>query len=349
MESLLFAGTYNAEGEQGLFPFAFNEETGRLRPLQGGALTDHPSFAAVFGDVLYAVSEVKDKGRLEAYRILPEPGRLAFLSAVEIPASAMCHAAVWPGGRFVSCANYLSGSFAVFPTEDGKLGQPVYTEAFSGHGFLSRTRQDASHVHSTCISPEGGKLLVADLGLDRVHVYDIDTERGIVERAAASEQIVTPDGTGPRHMVFSADGRFLYLVGELSNQCLVYRWSRTAAQLIQTVSLLRPGFSGETKAADIHFSPEGAFLYVSNRGEDSIAVFAVDADTGRLRPAESACAGGRFPRHFCVTTHCLLIANRYGGGLTVCRRDRETGHIGAVIDRAELPQPVFVGLTEKKI
>lgn len=348
MERLLFAGTYNAAGEQGIFPFAFDEETGRLRPLAGGAVMDQPSFAAVYGDVLYAVSEVRDKGRLEAYRILPEPGRLDFLSAAELPASAMCHVTVWPGGRFVSCANYLSGSFAVFPAEDGRLGQPVYTEAFPGHGFLRETRQDASHVHSTCVSPEGEKLLVADLGLDRVHVYDIDTDSGRVERAAEAEQILTPDGTGPRHMVFSADGRFLYLVGELSNQCLVYRWGRTEAKLIQTVSLLRPDFSGETKAADIHFSPEGTFLYVSNRGEDSIAVFAVDADTGRLRPVESASAGGRFPRHFCVTGDYLLIANRYSG-LAVCRRDRETGRIGAVTDRAELPQPVFVGLTEKRI
>lgn len=166
MGQLIYGGGYNSSGQRGLYAFRFDDRSGRLTPLwSGGAMARNPSFAAVDGGILYAVNELDGIGRVEAYRIDRISGGLTPLGAADLPGSATCHVTVWPGGKYLSCANYLSGSFAVLPANGGLLGEPVYFEQHEGAGALSTGRQDGPHIHSTCVSPGGRWLLAADLGL----------------------------------------------------------------------------------------------------------------------------------------------------------------------------------------
>lgn len=346
MKKLLLTGSYSTGETAASFrSFWFDERTGTLTPAQGIHLRN-PSFAAVHGNVLYIVGEELEKGRLEAYRLDRSNGSMNFLSAVEFPGAATCHVLAWPGGSYVSCSNYLSGSFTVLPAMDGWLDQPIAVQQHTGQGYLCPGRQDGPHVHSTCISPDGKRLFVADLGLDWVEVFRIDAARGILVKEGPQNQIHTPKGEGPRHMTFSSDGRRLYLVTELGNKCFVYDYNCAtgATSHIQTVSLLPSEFTAASKAADVHLSPDDRFLYTSNRGADTLAVFSVDSCTGQLTLIQQAFTHGNFPRSFCVCEHWVIIANRHSGNIAVCQRNPQTGLVGEISHLESLEQAAFVKL-----
>lgn len=345
MKQLIYAGAYNQQGEQGITAYGFDEHTGRLyRLLRGGGDADNPSFAAVDGDFLYAANELPGQARVKSYQIDRKSGSLFLLDSMEFKGANMCHITLWPGKRYLSCANYSSGSFVVIPVEKGKLLQPVCLEQHHGVGVLCTTRQEAPHIHSTCVSPEGRYLLAADLGLDWVRVMEIDVQTGRMNQAPKCVQIYTPGGEGPRHMVFGRDGKYLYLITELANHCLVYGWDEETgnSELVQTVDLLPEGFSGESKAADIHLSPDGNYLYCSNRGADTISVFSVTDNDGTLIPVQNVTSHGEFPRSFAVLEHYILIAARHGNSIIACCRDSKSGLIGPVTDTVALNQAVFV-------
>ena len=345
MDYTLCTGCYTGkDGGTGVGLWTLDAETGTLAK-RGEYPCDNPSFLAVTDQCIYAVSERPESGAVTAFRREPD-GTLSYLNRVDTMGGDMCHVTVWPDGKHLSAANYRSGSLLVRTLNpDGSVGGETAFVQHSGVGFDSADRQEGPHVHATLLSPDGMRLYASDLGLDWLSVYDIGPD-GTLTEAEERAQIRTPDGMGPRHFRFTERGKYLYLVAELGSKLLVYAspdGGKSYAQ-IQSVPTLPPEFTDFNLAADLHFSPDGRFLYISNRGHDSIARFAVDPATGEAEPQGHFPSGGRWPRNFCLTPdgRWLIAANQYSGTLCAYPRDKETGALGKLACRAEAKQVTFV-------
>ena len=336
----VYAGAYtDKENTEGIYHLELDTEKERLRVVRSYRESDSPSFLAVTPDYLYAVSEREDsnEGMVSAYRRNRENGELHFINSIVTRGTAMCHINVWPDGKHFSAANYMSGSvFTGRIREDGSLDRVcAFCQHESTGAGANPVRQDGPHVHCTQLSEDGRRLYVADLGLDRVFCYDIGKDASLMP-VKESAQIHLPAGEGPRHLVFRNQGRFLYLTAELGSKVFVYETKDGGMtyQEIQRVSTLPEGYDGENTAADLHFSRDGRFLYVSNRGMDSLVWYETDAASGRLNTKGCCDAYGKCPRNFCITPddQYLLIANQVSGNIVLCRRNTQTGEPGPKLD-----------------
>lgn len=354
MRYQVYAGAYtDKENQDGIFQLELDTEKETLRIVRTYRECDSPSFLAVTPDYLYAVSEREDSGEgmVSAYQRNRENGELHFINSIVTRGTAMCHINVWPDGRYFSAANYMSGSvFTGNIREDGSLGGVcAFCQHESTGAGANPVRQDGPHVHCTQLSENGRRLYVADLGLDRVFCYDIGKDASLTP-AKESAQIHLPAGEGPRHLVFRNQGRFLYLTAELGNKVFVYETKDGGEtyENIQTVSTLPDGYKGENTAADIHFSRDGRFLYVSNRGMDSIALYEADCADGVLKAKGHFGAFGRCPRNFCVTPDngYLLIANQESGNIVLCKRNADTGELCGKKDEIEMKRVAFVAVPQ---
>lgn len=334
MNTKLWVGSYSAPSGDGIYPFELDRETGRLTPAGRPVKAVNPSYLAFGRDkrFLYAVCETlqfqgTNGGGAAAYRIVPDGG-LEFLGAAPTGGSDPCYLCTDRGCRFLVTANYTGGSFTLFPLgEDGGILPRAAVVQRRGGG-PDKQRQEAAHVHFTAFTPDEKALCAVDLGGDRVAFYRLD--RQLLSFAEEeSRSIPLRPGTGPRHLVFS--GRFLYLLSELSSEVLVLESDGDRYALRQTLSALPSGFSGYSAAAAIRLSPDGRFLYASNRGHNSIAVFRVERD-GLLSPAGRCSCGGNWPRDIAITPEgdFLLAANEKSGEVTAFRVDRASGALDKV-------------------
>ncbi len=347
----LYAGSYTGMGNaEGIYQAKLDTEKGKLRLIRTYRESDNPSFLAAGRDYLYAVSEREEDGMVSAYKRNPADGTLTFLNSVTTKGTAMCHINVWPGGKYFSAANYMSGSvFTGSIGEDGYVGEVCAFCQHSGVGYYNTTRQEGPHVHCTQLSEDGKRLYVSDLGLDQVFCYDVGEDASLTP-AGKRAQIRLPKGEGPRHFIFRNRGRFLYLTAELGNKVFVYETKDggLSYQNIQAASTLPEGYAGENTAADLHFSGDGRFLYVSNRGMDSLVLYEADKASGRLKTKGYYDVYGCCPRNFCITPDggYILIANQTSGNIVLCRRDAETGGICGMADELLVPQASFVTVME---
>lgn len=343
----VYAGSYtSSEDKEGIYQLELDTDKGKLRTVRTYQESDNPSFLAVEPDYLYAVSERDEDGMVSAYLRNREDGTLSFLNSVTTKGTAMCHINVWPGEKYYSAANYMSGSvFTGSIGEDGSVGKVCAFCQHSGVGHYAETRQEGPHVHCTQLSEDGGRLYVSDLGLDQLFCYDVGTD-GSLKLAREEAQIKLPKGEGPRHFVFRSQGRFLYLTAELGNKVFVYETKDAGKTYrnIQTVSTLPEGYTKENTAADLHFSMDGKFLYVSNRGMDSLVLYRVDEAAGLIETLGYYDAFGECPRNFCITpdNRYLLIANQTSGNVVLCERNKDTGEICGKADEVQIPQASFV-------
>ncbi|MPM69449.1 6-phosphogluconolactonase [bioreactor metagenome] len=309
------------------------DDVGRLTRLFAEA-THNPTYLALSADgrFLYAVNELKEyhdeaSSSVSAFSVHPKTGALTFLNRRMTGGGDACCLHLNPSGTHVMVANFSGGSFSVFPIlADGSLGTASCFVQHYGHG-ANPARQASPHVHQTSADPLGKHLLVADLGTDEIRVYGIDWDSGLVSPNAAPA-IPSDPGDGPRQFVFDQSGRFLYLVTELGNTIRVYdyRSETGTAKFLQTLSTLPAGCGDETIAAGIKLHPSGKFLYASNRGYDSIAVYRV-RDDGLLDPPAIIKTGGRTPRDFCLTPdgEYLLSGFQDSNELILYRIDPNTG------------------------
>jgi 6-phosphogluconolactonase len=350
---LVYVGTYTEEGSasKGIYAYRFDQRTGAITSLGLAAQTVNPSFLAVHPNrrFLYAVNEVKNyagqkSGGVSAFAIDRATGKLTLLNEVASKGADPCYITVDKTGKYVLVANYSGGSVAVFPVlEDGRLGEVSAFVQHTGKG-TNPERQEGPHAHSIDLSPDDRFAIVDDLGLDETLVYKFDSSKGTL---APDPTLAKADpGAGPRHFAFHPNGKLGYVIDEMGSKVAVFRYDAIGGALrqSQTISTLPKSFSGHNDAAEIQVHPSGKFLYASNRGHNSITVFAIDANEGTLTFVEYASTKGESPRNFEIAPRgsLLFAANEKSDDLVIFRINPQTGHLTATGKVLELAQPVCV-------
>jgi 6-phosphogluconolactonase len=351
---LFYVGTYTEDGSEskGIYAYRFDASTSEITSLGLAAETANPSFVAPHpnGRFLYAVNEVgnykgPNSGGVSAFSIDHATGKLTFLNEVPSRGADPCYIIVDKTGKYVLVANYTGGSVAVFPVlADGKLGEASAFVQHAGHG-TNPERQEGPHAHSIDLSPDNRFAMVDDLGLDELLVYKFDGAKGSL--APNDPPFAKLDaGAGPRHFVLRPDGKFAYVVAEMGHTVTVFSndAARGKLQLLQTITTLPKDFKGRNDDAEIQVHPSGKFLYASNRGDDSIAIYAIDGSKGTLTQVGIVPTGGKEPRSFEIDpTGALLFAeNQKSDNIVVFRIDAKTGGLTPTGKVLEVASPVCV-------
>ncbi|MHB8994484.1 MAG: lactonase family protein [Armatimonadota bacterium] len=336
--SRVYVGTYTTRGSEGLYALELDGLTGELSRQGLLARVQNPSFLALHprGPWLYAVGEQQDGGTVTALSLEGE-----VLSRQSTVGKGPCHVGVDPLGEYLACANYGSGSVSLHPLrEDGQVEAASDFVQHEGNGPVA-DRQAGPHAHSTNFDPSGRFLIAADLGIDRLMVYGLDRNQRKLRSHVTGGVRVEP-GSGPRHLSFHQNGKWAYLINELSNMLEAYHWDAEAGQLtpLQTISTLPAGYAGVSYCAKIRVHPSGRFVYGSNRGHNSLAIFRVDEASGLLEPLGYVSTEGDHPRHFTISPdgQWLLAGNMNSDNIVIFKVAAEGG-LEAVGDPLPLPAP----------
>lgn len=346
MSHLVIVGSYTPNpGQPGIVVFRLDPSTGALSPAGAMEAGPNPTFLTIHPDrrFLYAVNETGD-GAVSAFALDAGSGTLDFLNREATLSEDPCYISIDPSGKYVLVANYSGGAVSVLPIlEDGTLGPISSFVQHSGALGPNTERQEKTHAHCILPDPSGKYILAADLGLDQVLVYRL--ENGKLKPNDPPVAQMNP-GAGPRHLLFSADGRILYVANELDNTVTACHWNAETGRAVpfQTVPTLPGDWKGENTVADLHTALDGRVLYVSNRGHDSLALFRVDTDTGVLTPAGHQSTGGKVPRNFAVEPggKFLIAANQDSDSLIVFKIDPQTGALEQAGDPVKVVKPVVI-------
>jgi 6-phosphogluconolactonase len=351
-DSWVFFGTHVATHGRGFSVAQFDSETGMLSLPRFLIEADAPGYFVLdsTGRHLYAtVSENtfggQPTGAVSAYAVDPATAQLTLLNQVPSSSANPAYVSLDATGRTLFVANYTGATVAAFAIKpDGSIGDRTAFVQFTGHG-ADPVRQSQPHPHSIRVDPSNQFVLVPDLGLDEVHIYRFDAILGtLVPNDPPFAQM--PPASGPRHMVFSANGRFAYVISEMANTVNVFSWdsARGALTPVQRVSTLSDDCKAPSTAAEVRLDPTGRFLYASNRGANTLAVFSVNADSGQLTPVQQVSTEGKFPRNFEFdpTGHWLIVANHDSENVVVFAIDPVTGKLTLHQPPVSVPYPFAV-------
>ena len=358
-DMLVYFGTYTGEKSKGVYVSRLDLASGALSRPELAAETASPSFLAVHPsqNFLYAINEIgnfqgKESGSVSGFAIDRNSGQLRALNQQPSVGRGPAHLVVDKAGRNVLVANYGGGSVAVVPiATDGTLKPP---SAFIQHtgGSVDPQRQKGPHAHSINLDPANRFAYAADLGLDKVLVYRFDADKGSLVANDPPFAQVAP-GAGPRHFAIHPNG-FAYVINEMSMTVTAFRRDTERGSLteLQTLSTLPPGQSVASgfSTADVQVHPSGRFLYGSNRGHDSIVVFTIDQNSGRLTYLENRPTQGSTPRGFGIdpSGSYLLAANQRSDSVVVFRIDKQTGRLTPTGHTIEVGAPVCVKFVERR-
>ncbi len=352
-EPILFGTGQILQGKgKGIYAYSFDERTGGMKYLGMSEGIINPSYITFGKDgaTLYAVNELKTwegepTGTVSAYGIGSTPSELHFFNLRATLGTDPCHLAIDHSGRHLAVANFRTGSIALYPiADDGSIGACSF---FSQHlgSSLDPKRQAGPHAHAVIFDPSNKHILVPDLGLDRIVVYDFDASTGktiLNEHASIS----VAAGQGPRSLEYHPSGKFAYLINELGSTVTALRVAggNPLMEVIQTVSTLPQGYDGSSTCADIHITPAGDYLYASNRGHDSLAAFTVDTQTGRLTLRGHISTRGKIPRNFAIDPmgRFILVANQDSDNIVVFEIDPQDGSLKFTGMEVTVPTPVCV-------
>lgn len=349
---LLFVGTYTntKAGSKGIYSYRYNSSSGQLASLGVAAETSNPSYLAAdpTGRFLYAVNELQDykgakSGAVTAFAIDHKSGKLTKLNEVASRGEDPCYISLDKTGKYVLVANYTSGNIAVFPVQkNGSLGEATAFIQHHGTG-PNKERQEGPHAHFIKTTADNRFAIVSDLGLDKIFVYRFDAAKGSLTPNDPPYADVPP-GNGPRHVTFAPNNKYAYSVNELKSTVTAFTFdsSRGVLKAFQTTSTLPGNFNGQNDTAEIHEAPNGKFVYASNRGHDSIAVFAVEQSTGRLTLIRNFSILGKTPRDFELdpaASH-LLAAGQDSNNIVVFRINAQTGALTPTGTSVNVPAPV---------
>ncbi len=350
-ELTMVVGTYTSGESKGVYSFRFNQETGTATPLDA-AVVENPSYVTLSADnkFVYAVTEGNEQSAVTALAFDKETGKFTFLNKQATDGKGPCY--ISTNGALVVTANYSGGSVSVLSlAADGTLLAPATVFQFEGTG-PDANRQNQAHLHSTLFTPDGKYLLAPDLGTDKIHKFVVHPA---TEQEAAHLSIGTPEafsvaaGAGPRHLTFSNDGKFAYLLNELSGTVNAFTYADgmlSEIQAIATDSVVVS--SGSRGSADIHLSPDGKYLYASNRLEaDGLAIFSVNEADGMLTKVGYQ-PTGIHPRNFNITPNgkYVLVACRDSNAIQVYERDATTGLLTNTQQEIVVDKPVCIKFAE---
>jgi 6-phosphogluconolactonase len=331
----LYVGAYTSDRNKGITAVRFDPGSGELSAMKLAAETPNPTFLELHpsGKYLYAVNEISNyegqrAGSVTAFSVKRESGELTLLNRLTTKGPGPCHIGLDRNGKMAMVANYGGGSVASYAVEgNGSLKGPVSFIQHEGKGPNTK-RQERAHAHSINAAPGNRFAVACDLGTDEIRVYAMDPKAATLKQHSVTK---AAPGSGPRHFAFHPNGRYGYAVNELLSTVTVYTWDRKAGTLsdVQTISTLPEDFKGSTTTAEVRVHPTGRFLYASNRGHDSIAVFSVDPISGRLVAVEQVSVQGRTPRNFHIeaTGRWLIAANQQTNNLIVFEVDMATGRL----------------------
>lgn len=349
LSNRLYIGTYSIRGSAGVYVVELNRQTGQLRQTGSAQNDQNPSFMALHPNkrFLYVGNEAsKGPNAVVAYTIDAKTGNLTLLNQQPAQGGGPCYVSLDKPGKLAFTAAYGGGAFNAFSVgADGQLGVAVKTELYQGHN-ATNPRQDAPHAHSATVSPDGKSVYVCDLGNDRVYQYAINPAASVPVRPLSTPFVTVKAESGPRHMAISANGKFAYMVEELSSSVAVFaRDTKTGMlTLLQDgVYTLPTDFTGKNTSADIHLDPSGRYLYQSNRGHNSLAVLQVGAD-GKLTLIGHTPTGGKTPRNFWMDPRgeFVIVANQDTDNLVSFRRNSKTGLLTPTGHELKIPAPVCI-------
>ena len=349
-EIRVYIGTYTQGESEGIYVYRMDKSSGALEFASVAKRVDNPSFLDIHPQhrYLYAVNEVgefggESSGAVSAFSIDENTGKLTFLNQQPSGGAAPCHLSIDQTGQFVLVANYGGGSVASLPIrDDGMLGEAADFIQHEGSSVNPR-RQQEPHAHSIMIDLANRYAFAPDLGIDKILTYRLDLTQGkLIPNDTPWTQVEA--GAGPRHFDFHPSRKYAYVINELDSTLIAFTYDETGGTLkeIETVSTLPEDFSGSSHCADLHVHPSGKFVYGSNRGHDSIVIFAIDEETGKLTYVGHELTQGKTPRNFGIdpTGTFLLAANQSTDNIVTFRIDQQTGALTSTGHVAEVPTPV---------
>ena len=341
----LLVGTYTNEAKtNGIHVYTFNPETGAYDEKSKVVDITNPSYLTISKDRknVYSVSEGGEGKGLNAYSFDTASGKLTLLNSGSAGGNGPCYVSVDDKKQTVFTGNYGGGSLSATKlNKDGSLSTDIQKIQHEGTS-VNKSRQDKPHVHAVVLSPDDRYLLVPDLGTDKVNVYRFEPGKEKVLSPATPPSASVNPGGGPRHLTFHPNGKHAYLILEMEGAVVGFDYKDGKLESKQTITMLAPGFTGKVGAADIHISPDGKFLYASNRGEaNDIVVYAIVKD-GKLTYAGRTSEGINTPRNFAIdpTGNFLLVANQNGNNIAIFKRDKSTGLLTATGKTIQVDKPV---------
>jgi 6-phosphogluconolactonase len=346
---LVLVGTYTTKTEsKGIYAYEFDTDNGKLTPKGVAAETPDPSWVVVHpsGKYAYAANEAGKASTASAFGVDAKTGKLTLLNQMPALGEDPCYLSFDKTGKYLLVANYTSGNVVVFSIgADGKLGAATANVRDEGKLGPNKERQEAPHAHWIEVTARNRFVYVADLGLDRVLIYKFDAMKGSLLAGGSPDSFSATlnPGSGPRHVAFGPGGKFMYVLGELQSAVTVFaNDAQETYRSVQQISTLPNGFSGRNDAAEIAVHPNGKFLYTSNRGHDSIAIFAINPAKGTLTFVAHVPTGGKEPRHFAIdpSGKYLLAENQLSNSIVVFKIDAVTGGLTPTDQVVEVPSPV---------
>ncbi len=348
---MFYTGSFAGEDDPGIHLFEYEILTGEFNKIQKLTGQINPSFLAVDSEAgfLFAVNTTasyddENSGSVAAFAIDETSGKLSFINRQSSRGSNPCHISIIAEGKFVAVANYMGGSVSVLPVqEDGSLQPASGFVQHQGRGPHER-RQTAPHAHSIYPVIDGPWVMAADLGIDKVLIYRVDNEGNLVPGSVTPSAVMEP-GAGPRHIAFHPNGNWIYVLNELNSTVtrLLFDSDSGKAEVMESTSTLPVGYEEENLCADIHVHPGGRFLYASNRGHNSIAIFELDSEGVPVMIGLEPVRGER-PRNFSIdpSGNFIFVANKTTGNITVFKIDNKTGLLDFTGSNLEVSSPVCI-------
>lgn len=342
----LLIGTYTKPGKSdGIYVYSFNSETGEFSYKAEAVGIKNPSFLTISKDLkhVYSVSEVGDgKGSISAFSFDPSTGNLVFLNHASSGGNGPCYVSVDDKNKYVFSGNYGGGSVAAIPIKaDGTLGADIQSIQHEGSS-INKGNQDKPHVHAAVLSEDNRYLFVPDLGTDKVNIYKVDIANSEPLTPSEPAFVSVKAGSGPRHFTFHPNGKFAYLIQEMTGSVTTFNYESGKLNAEQSVSLPPYGFKGKVDAADIHISPDGKFLYGSLRGDlNELVIYAIDQN-GKLKYSGRQSTLGKTPRNFAIdpTGNFLLVGNQNSDSIIIFKRDQITGLLQPTGKKISIGSPV---------
>ena len=343
----LAIGTYTSTGSKGIYIYNFNAQTGKTKWISNTDSTTNPSYITFSrdGNFIYAVNETgrENPGRVSAFSFNKNNGTVSFLNSQLSGGDDPCYVAESGDKKWVAVANYSGGSVSLFPVNSNGTLQPFSQIIHDTGGSINKSRQEKAHVHESVFSPDNKFLLTPDLGTDKVMVYKFKPSLKQPLSPASPAFVKATAGSGPRHITFSPNGKFAYLIHELGGTVTAYKFNNGRLTQIQELPTHVKGFAGTIGSAEVFVSPDGKFLYASNRGdENTLTIFAINGPTGKLTLVGYQPVMGKAPRNFIIdpTGNYLLVANQDSDNIVIFKRNNVTGLLKETGDQLHIPKPV---------